>query len=66
MHKKLTSILLASCIGASWAITPQMQLDSIHASLDTLSGNMESTIMGKDDLPLAVSGYMAFRLKNFH
>jgi len=27
---------------------------------------MESTLMGKDDLPLAVSGYMAFRLKNFH
>ena len=27
---------------------------------------MESTLLGKDDLPLAVSGYMAFRLKNFH
>ena len=66
MHKTITSLLLASSLGAAWAITPQMQLDSIHASLDTLSGNMESTIMGKDDLPLAVSGYMAFRLKNFH
>ena len=66
MQKTITSLLLASCIGAAWAITPQMQLDSINASLDTLSGNMESTIMGKDDLPLAVSGYMAFRLKNFH
>jgi len=66
MQKTITSLLLASCVGAAWAITPQMQLDSINASLDTLSGNMESTIMGKDDLPLAVSGYMAFRLKNFH
>ena len=48
------------------ALPPQLQLDSINASLDTLSGNMESTLLGKDDLPLAVSGYMAFRLKNFH
>ena len=30
-----------------------------------MSNNMESTLLGKDDLPLAVSGYMAFRLKNF-
>ena len=66
MQKTVTSILLASCIGVAWALPPQVQLDSIHASLDTLSGNMESTLMGKDDLPLAVSGYMAFRLKNFH
>ncbi len=66
MQKTITSILLASCIGAAWALPPQVQLDSINASLDTLSGNMESTLMGKDDLPLAVSGYMAFRLKNFH
>lgn len=43
-----------------------MQIDSINANLDTLSNNMESTLMGKDDLPLAVSGYLAFRLKNFH
>lgn len=66
MRKKITSLLLASCVGASWALTPQLQLDSIHASLDTLSSNMESTLLGKDDLPLAVSGYMAFRVKNFH
>ena len=66
MQKTITSLLLASCIGAAWAVPPQVQLDSINASLDTLSGNMESTLMGKDDLPLAVSGYMAFRLKNFH
>ena len=66
MRKELTSLILASCVGASWALTPQLQLDSIHASMDTLSSNLESTLMGKDDLPLAVSGYMAFRLKNFH
>ena len=66
MRKTVTSLLLASSLGAAWALPPQLQLDSLHASLDTLSGNMESTLLGKDDLPLAVSGYMAFRLKNFH
>ena len=65
MRKSVSSILIASCLGAAWALPPQLQLDSIHASLDTLSNNMESTLLGKDDLPLAVSGYMAFRLKNF-
>ena len=66
MYKTLSTLLFAGCLGAAWALPPQLQLDSINASLDTLSGNMESTLMGKDDLPLAVSGYMAMRLKNFH
>lgn len=65
MRKSVSTLLLASCIGAAWAVQPQVQLDSINASLDTLSNNMESTLLGKDDLPLAVSGYMAFRVKNF-
>ena len=65
MRKPVSSILLASCLGAAWALPPQLQLDSLHAALDTMSNNMESTLLGKDDLPLAVSGYMAFRLKNF-
>ena len=66
MRKTVSSLLLASSLGAAWALPPQLQIDSLNASLDTLSGNMESTLLGKDDLPLAVSGYMAFRLKNFH
>ena len=65
MRKTVSSLLLASSLGAAWALPPQLQIDSLNASLDTLSGNMESTLLGKDDLPLAVSGYMAFRLKNF-
>lgn len=65
MRKSFTSLLLASCVSA-FALTPQLQMDSIHASLDTLANNAESTLMGKDDLPVAVSGYMAFRVKNFH
>lgn len=66
MRKILASMLVASTVGAAFALPPQLQLDAIHENLDTLSNNMESTLMGKDDLPLAVSGYMAFRLKNFH
>lgn len=66
MRKTIASFLVASSVGAAWALSPQLQIDSINANLDTLSNNMESTLMGKDDLPLAVSGYMAFRVKNFH
>lgn len=65
MRKSFSTLLFASCVSA-FALTPQLQLDSINASLDTLANNAESTLMGKDDLPLAVSGYMAFRVKNFH
>lgn len=65
MRKSVSTLLLASCLGAAWALPPQLQLDSIHASMDSISNNMESTLLGKDDLPLAVSGYMAFRTKNF-
>ncbi len=66
MRKLLSVFTLVLLASSAWALPPQLQLDSINASLDTLSGNMESTLLGKDDLPLAVSGYMAFRLKNFH
>ncbi|MCQ2060826.1 MAG: hypothetical protein MJY47_04480 [Fibrobacter sp.] len=66
MQKTITSLIIASSVAASsWALTPQLQLDSLHAAEDTLANNMESTLLGKDDLPLAVSGYMAFRLKDF-
>lgn len=66
MRKLVSSFLIASCAASVWATPTQLQLDSIHASLDTLSSNMESTLLGKDDLPVAVSGFMAFRVKNFH
>ncbi|MDR1759968.1 MAG: hypothetical protein LBR60_05510 [Fibrobacter sp.] len=65
MRHYLFSTLVATVISASWALAPEAQLDSVSAQLDTLSSNMESTLLGKDDLPLAVSGYMAFRVKNF-
>ena len=40
MRKTISSLLLASSLGAAWALPPQLQLDSLHASLDTLSNNM--------------------------
>lgn len=46
-------------------LTPEQRVAAIEADMDTLSNNMESTLLGKDDAPLAVSGYMAFRVKNF-
>ena len=66
MRKLVSSFLIASCAASVWALPTQLQLDSIHASLDTLSSNMESTLLGKDDLPVAVSRLTAFRGKNFH
>ena len=53
-------------VNASSHLDPKTQMANVEEGLDTLSNNMESTIMGKDDLPMAVSGYLAFRLKNFH
>ena len=53
-------------VNASSKLDPKTQVANVEEGLDTLANNMESTLMGKDDLPLAVSGYMAFRLKNFH
>ena len=53
-------------VNASSHLDPKTQMANVEEGLDTLANNMESTIMGKDDLPMAVSGYLAFRLKNFH
>ena len=64
MQKKLL-IPLFIAAATSLAATPTEQLDSMQAHIDTLANNMESTLLGKDDAPLAVSGYMAFRVKNF-
>ncbi len=56
----------APVVAAPATLSPEAQMAAIEENLDGLTENMESTLMGKDDLPLAVSGYMAFRLKNFH
>ncbi|MCQ2108649.1 MAG: hypothetical protein MJZ05_07790 [Fibrobacter sp.] len=56
----------APVVGASAKLAPEAQMAAVEENSEGLVENMESTLMGKDDLPLAVSGYMAFRLKNFH
>lgn len=53
-------------VNASKHLDPKAQMTNVEEGIDTLSNNMESTLMGKDDLPMAVSGYLAFRVKNFH
>lgn len=55
-----------TAVVAPATLSPEAQIAAVEDNIDTLTNNMESTLMGKDDLPLAVSGYMAFRLKNFH
>ena len=64
MQKKLLIPLFIAAT-TSLAATTTEQIDSMQAHIDTLANNMESTLLGKDDAPLAVSGYMAFRVKNF-
>lgn len=56
----------AAVLDAPATMGAEKQLETIENNLDNLAENMESTLMGKDDAPLAVSGFMAFRLKNFH
>ena len=52
-------------VDAPAVIPADKQLAIAEENLDNIAENLESTLMGKDDAPLAVSGFMAFRLKNF-
>jgi len=56
----------APVVAAPKTLAPAAQIAAVEENADALAENMESTLLGKDDLPLAVSGYMAFRLKNFN
>lgn len=56
----------APVLDAPATLGAEKQLETIENNMDNIAENMESTLMGKDDAPLAVSGFMAFRLKNFH
>lgn len=75
MRKYLLPAILISAASASWALTtpnmnpdvrltPEAQIDTVNNQADTLQSDMESTLLGKDDIPLAVSGYMTFRFRN--
>lgn len=65
MRKPIFSAFFAAMVTFSWAVEVNAPLDTIENNLDDLYENMESTLIGKDDVPLAISGYMAFRVKNF-
>ena len=65
MRKKIVSFFIASLLTSSWAISTEAKIAEVDSLLDTLANNMESTLIGKDDAPLAASGYMVFRVKNF-
>ena len=56
----------APVVDAPATMSADEQLNTIDGNMDNIAENLESTLMGKDDAPLAVSGFMAFRLKNFH
>ncbi len=56
----------APVVDAPATMSAEEQLSTADGNMDKIAENLESTLMGKDDAPLAVSGFMAFRLKNFH
>ena len=56
----------AAVVDAPATMAAEEQLNTADGNMDKIAENLESTLMGKDDAPLAVSGFMAFRLKNFH
>lgn len=55
----------AAVVDAPAVLPAEKQLEIAEGNMDNIAENLESTMMGKDDAPLAVSGFMAFRLKNF-
>ena len=55
----------APVVDAPVTLSADEQVNVAENNIDGIIENLESTTMGKDDAPLAVSGFMAFRLKNF-
>ena len=55
----------APVVAAPATLSADEQLNTAENNLDGIAESLESTMMGKDDAPLAGSGFMAFRLKNF-
>lgn len=66
MRKPVIIPLLFSAIAAQAAQAPQQQADSVEARLDSLSEYAGSNLIGKDDVPVAISGNFAMRLKNYY
>ena len=59
--------LLAMALGASAAVTPaeqDKQIKDAEARMDSLSEYASSTVKGKDDVPVSLSGALYVRLKD--
>ena len=66
MHKRISYLALGLLTAASWAVeTPEEQLERVDARMDSLAEYAASTVVGKDDRPVAISGDMTIRLKHF-
>ena len=66
MHKRISYLALGLLVAASWAVeTPEEQLERVDARMDSLAEYAASTVVGKDDRPVAISGDMTIRLKHF-
>ena len=66
MHKKISYLALGLLAAASWAVeTPEEQLERVDARMDSLAEYAASTVVGKDDRPVAISGDLTMRLKHF-
>lgn len=66
MPKLVFSLLAASSVSAFAEVNAQEQVDQIEARLDSMPDYAGSTVVGKDDKPLSISGDAAIRLKNYH
>ena len=66
MHKRISYLALGLLTAASWAVeTPEEQLERVDARMDSLAEYAASTVVGKDDRPVAISGDLTMRLKHF-
>jgi len=63
--KKSILLCLAFLVSLVFAETPAEQIQRINSNLDSLGEYASSSVIGKDDAPVAVSGDMTVRLKHF-
>jgi len=63
--KKSILLCLAFLVSLVFAETPEEQIERINSSLDSLGEYASSSVIGKDDAPVAISGDITVRLKHF-
>ncbi|MFA6341229.1 MAG: hypothetical protein WCX75_00065 [Fibrobacteraceae bacterium] len=66
MHNRVSFSTLLLFVVSSWAVeTPEEQVERVTSRLDSMAEYASSTVIGKDDSPVAVSGDMTVRFKHF-